>query len=402
MASELIDQLTIETDSKIVFLILDGLGGLQMEGHPTTELEAANTPNMDRLVEESTCGLMIPVEPGVTPGSGPGHFALFGYDPVQANIGRGVLSAAGLEFDLTDRDVAARGNFATLDANGNVADRRAGRIPTEENERICQKLREKVKLPDGVEFFLKTEKEHRVLFVLRGDHLGGHVDDTDPQQVGVPPREAIGHDEDSKRTAHYVNLFLRQVREVLRDEPQANMVLLRGFAKHRPYKSLKERFKLRSYAIANYPMYRGIARLVGMEIAPVSENLSTQIDELERQWPNYDFFFVHFKYTDSTGEDGNFEAKVKVIEDVDRLVPRIVDLRPDVLVITGDHSTPSALRSHSWHPIPVLLWAKTARRDRVTKFSENDCLQGGLGTFYSQHLMSLALAHAGRLIKFGA
>jgi len=189
---------------------------------------------------------------------------------------------------------------------------------------------------------------------------------------------------------------------VLHDEPQANMILLRGFAKHRPYKSLQERFKLRSYAIANYPMYRGIARLVGMEIAPVSENLSTQIDELERQWPNYDFFFVHFKYTDSTGEDGNFEAKVKVIEEVDQLVPRIVNLKPDVLVITGDHSTPSALRSHSWHPIPVLLWAKTARRDRVTKFSENDCLQGGLGTFYSQHLMSLALAHAGRLIKFGA
>ncbi len=402
MASELIDQLTIETDSKIVFFILDGLGGLQMEGHPTTELEAANTPNMDRLVAESTCGLMIPVEPGVTPGSGPGHFALFGYDPVQANIGRGVLSAAGLEFDLTDRDVAARGNFATLDASGNVVDRRAGRISTEENERICQKLREKVKLPDGVEFFLKTEKEHRVLFVLRGDHLGGNVDDTDPQQLGVPPREPVGHDKDSKRTAHYVNLFLQQVREVLHDEPQANMILLRGFAKHRPYKSLQERFKLRSYAIANYPMYRGIARLVGMEIAPVSENLSTQIDELERQWPNYDFFFVHFKYTDSTGEDGNFEAKVKVIEEVDQLVPRIVNLKPDVLVITGDHSTPSALRSHSWHPIPVLLWAKTARRDRVTKFSENDCLQGGLGTFYSQHLMSLALAHAGRLIKFGA
>ncbi len=402
MASELIDQLTIETDSKIVFFILDGLGGLQMEGHPTTELEAANTPNMDRLVAESTCGLMIPVEPGVTPGSGPGHFALFGYDPVQANIGRGVLSAAGLEFDLTDRDVAARGNFATLDASGNVVDRRAGRIPTEENERICQKLRENVKLPDGVEFFLKTEKEHRVLFVLRGDHLGGNVDDTDPQQLGVPPREPVGHDEDSKRTAHYVNLFLQQVREVLHDEPQANMILLRGFAKHRPYKSLQERFKLRSYAIANYPMYRGIARLVGMEIAPVSENLSTQIDELERQWPNYDFFFVHFKYTDSTGEDGNFEAKVKVIEEVDQLVPRMVNLKPDVLVITGDHSTPSALRSHSWHPIPVLLWAKTARRDRVTKFSENDCLQGGLGTFYSQHLMSLALAHAGRLIKFGA
>lgn len=402
MASELIDQLTIENDSKIVFLILDGLGGLQMEGHPTTELEAAHTPNMDRLVAESTCGLMIPVEPGVTPGSGPGHFALFGYDPVQANIGRGVLSAAGLEFDLTDRDVAARGNFATLDAHGNVVDRRAGRIPTEENERVCQKIRERVHLPDGVEYFLKTEKEHRVLFVLRGEGLGGEVEDTDPQQLGVPPHDPVGHDPASEKTAAYVRQFLAQVREVLADEPRANFLLLRGFAKHRPYKSLRERFKLRAYAIANYPMYRGIARLVGMDIAPVSENLSTQIDELERQYRNYDFFFIHYKYTDSTGEDGDFEAKVKRIEEVDALVPRIEALQPEVLVITGDHSTPSALRTHSWHPIPVLLHARSARRDRVVRFSENDCLQGGLGIFYSQHLMSLALAHAGRLIKFGA
>ncbi len=402
MASELIDQLTIEHDSKIVFFILDGLGGLQMEGHPTTELEAAHTPNMDSLVAQGTCGLMIPVEPGVTPGSGPGHFALFGYDPVQANIGRGVLSAAGLEFDLTERDVAARGNFATLDDRGNVVDRRAGRIPTEENERICQTLLQQVRLDDGVEFFLKTEKEHRVLFVLRGEGLGGEVDDTDPQQLGVPPHEPKGHDPESKRTAAYVRQFLQQVRTILKDEPRANFILLRGFAKHRPYKSLKERFKLRAYAIANYPMYRGIARLVGMEVAPVSENLSTQIDELERQYSNYDFFFIHFKYTDSTGEDGDFAAKVRVIEEVDALLPRIVKLNPDVLIITGDHSTPSALRTHSWHPIPVLLHAKTARRDRVTRFSENDCLQGGLGIFYSQHLMSLALAHAGRLIKFGA
>ena len=402
MASHLIDELCIETESKIVFLILDGLGGLQMGEHPVTELEAANTPNMDKLVAENTCGAMIPVEPGITPGSGPGHFGLFGYDPVDANIGRGVLSAAGLEFDLTERDVAARINLATLDADGNVKDRRAGRIATEENVRICEKLRENVKLADGVEFFLKTEKEHRALLVLRGDDLGGNVGDTDPQQVGVPPLEPHGFDAESEKTAKYVQDFLQQVRTVLRDEPQANFLMLRGFAKHRKYKSLAERFKLKPYAIANYPMYRGISRLVGMEIAPVSQNLSTQIDELARSWNDYTFFFMHVKTTDATGEDGDYAGKVKAIEDVDALLPRIVAQKPEVLVITGDHSTPSAMRAHSWHPIPVLLAAQNARRDRMTAFNENNCLQGGLGLCQSQHLMNYALAHAGKLIKFGA
>lgn len=402
MASQLIDELCIETGSKIIFLILDGLGGLQMDGHPVTELEAAKTPNMDKLVAENTCGAMIPVEPGVTPGSGPGHFGLFGYDPVDANIGRGVLSAAGLEFDLTERDVAARVNLATLDAKGNVVDRRAGRIATEENQRICQNLLESVKLSDGVEFFLKTEKEHRALFVLRGDDLGGDLSDTDPQRVGVPPLAPTGSDTDSQKTARYVTEFLRQAKEILKDEPQANFLMLRGFAKHRQYRSLRERFKLEPYAIANYPMYRGISRLVGMDIAPVSQNLSTQIDELERTYEKYTFFFMHVKTTDATGEDGDYEGKVKAIEDVDALLPRITALNPEVLVITGDHSTPSAMRSHSWHPIPMLLAAKTVRRDRVTEFNENNCLQGGLGIFYSQHLMNYALAHAGKLIKFGA
>lgn len=402
MASQLIDELTIKNDTKIVLLVLDGLGGLQMEDRPATELETAHTPNMDRLVAESTCGQTIPVEYGVTPGSGPGHFALFGYDPVEANIGRGVLSAAGLEFDLTDRDVAARVNLATLDEHGNVIDRRAGRIATEENERICRLLQEKVRLDGGVEFFLRTEKEHRALFVLRGDGLGGNVSDTDSQQVGVPPLDPLGADPESQKTAHFVKLFSQQAREILRHEPQANALLFRGFAKHRPYKSLKDRFKLNAYAIANYPMYRGLARLVGMTIAPVLHNFSEQIDELERQFAEYDFFFIHVKDTDKTGEDGNFAAKVAAIEAVDAELPRLLQLNPDVLVVTGDHSTPSAFRAHSWHPVPVLLHANTARRDRMTEFSESACTRGGLGTFPAQYLMNLALAHAGRLVKFGA
>ncbi len=402
MASELIDSLTIKNDSKIVFLVLDGLGGLQTADSPVTELAAAKTPNMDRLVAESCCGLSIPVEPGITPGSGPGHFGLFGYEPVSANIGRGVLSAAGLGFELTDRDVAARVNLATLDSDGNIVDRRAGRIATEENKRIMQILRDHVKLSDGIEFFLETEKEHRALLVLRGDNLGGHIADTDPQKTGVPPLDPQPFDAESERTVRYLKEFLQQARSLLREEKQANMLLLRGLAKHRPYKSLEQRFKLRSLAIANYPMYRGIARLLGMDIAPVSQNFSTQIDELERSYEKYDFFFMHVKKTDATGEDGDFQAKVAAIEEVDAALPRITALQPSVLVITGDHSTPSAMRAHSWHPVPVLLSSPLARRDEVREFSENACIMGGLGQIQAQHIMNLVLAHAGRLAKFGA
>ena len=402
MASELIDSLTIKNDSKIVFLVLDGLGGLQTADSPVTELAAAKTPNMDKLVADSCCGLSTPVEPGVTPGSGPGHFGLFGYDPVSANIGRGVLSAAGLGFELTDRDVAARVNLATLDSDGNIVDRRAGRIATDENKRIMQILRENISLPDGIEFFLETEKEHRALLVLRGDGLGGNIGDTDPQKTGVPPKPPQAYDAESEKTVQYLQEFLRQTHELLKNEKQANMLLLRGLAKHRPYKSLEQRFKLRSLAIANYPMYRGIARLLGMDIAPVSQNFSTQIDELERSYANYDFFFMHVKKTDATGEDGNFAGKVAAIEEVDAALPRITALQPQVLLITGDHSTPCAMGAHSWHPVPVLLSSPLARRDDVTEFSENACITGGLGQIQAQHIMNLVLAHAGRLIKFGA
>jgi len=402
MAGDLIDSLCMENDSKIIFLILDGLGGMQVDNAGESELGTAKTPNMDKLVAENTCGLMIPVEHGITPGSGPGHFGLFGYDPVEANIGRGVLSASGLEFKLTERDVAARVNLATLDSSGNVSDRRAGRIATDENKRICQKLRENVRLSDGVEFFLDTEKEHRALLVVRGDGLGGTINDTDPQLLGVPPLKPEGADAASQKTTRYLMEFLDQAKKILADEPQGNMLLLRGIAKHRRYPTLYERFKLNAYAIANYPMYRGISRLVGMDIAPVSQNLSTQIDELENSWDKYSFFFMHIKETDACGEDGNFEGKVAAIEETDALLPRITKMNPDALIITGDHSTPAAMRAHSWHPIPVALASKLARRDPVKEFSENACLGGGLGMFESKNLMNLALAHAGKLAKFGA
>lgn len=402
MYEGLIEQLAIEGTSKIVLLVVDGLGGIQMQNEPGTELERARKPNLDALAQAGTCGLLIPIMPGITTGSGPGHFALFGYDPVESNIGRGVLSAAGLEFDLTDKDVAARVNFATIDNNGNIVDRRAGRIDTATNQRVCDILRQKIKLPKGYKFFLVTEKEHRALLVVRGPGLAGDLEDTDPQQLGVPPLPVRAQNAKSKKAATLFNDILRQARKALATEPRANMLLLRGFAKHHPYPSLHARYKLRALCLANYPMYRGVSKLLGMELYPVVKTFAEQVDALERNFDKYDFFFLHVKSTDATGEDGDFAAKMKAIEEVDALVPRLTALKPEVLAITGDHSTPSALRAHSWHPVPLLIWSKNARYDGLRTFSEKNCQVGGLGQIPSKHLMPLLLAHALRLKKFGA
>lgn len=397
----LIESLVTKNSTKIVFFIMDGLGGLPMEDRSTTELEAAKTPHLDNLARHSSCGLLVPVAAGVTPGSGPGHFALFGYDPVENNVGRGVLEAAGIGFPLTDRDLAVRGNFATVDRSGNLVDRRAGRLATEENQRICKKLRENVTIP-GVELFVETVKEHRLLVVFRGDGLSDELADTDPQATGVPPLPAKPLTPEAAKTAEIVQAFLDQAAHILADEPKANMLTLRGFAKHRPYPSLEQRFGLRALCLANYPMYRGVAYLVGMEIHPVLPDVPAQISVMKEKWADYDFFFLHAKTTDKTGEDGDFDAKVKAIEELDRLIPSLLDANPDVLVITGDHSTPSALRSHSWHPVPVLLHSRYSRIGGAAAFNETECARGVLGQIPARDLMALALAHAGRLQKFGA
>ena len=366
-----------------------------------TELSAAVTPHLDRLAKRSSCGFLIPISYGVTTGSGPGHFALFGYDPVENNIGRGVLEAAGIGFELTDRDVAVRGNFATVDSNGCITDRRAGRISNEVNERVCGMLRKGVQI-EGVDVFVETVKEHRFLVVFRGDGLSGEIRDTDPQATGVPPLDPEPLNEAAENTSVIVKEFIRQASEILDHEPQANMLTLRGFAKHKPYASMLDRYKLRSLCLANYPMYRGVAFLAGMKMHPVTKNMSEVLDALEKNYSDYDFFFVHAKTTDKTGEDGDFSAKVAAIEELDALIPRILGMNPDVLVVTGDHSTPSALSSHSWHPVPVLLASKYSRLDLAERFTEMECLKGALGQFPAKDLMGLALAHAGKLKKFGA
>ncbi len=397
---DLTRELLVKNDSKIVLLVADGLGGLPLEPGGPTELEAAHTPNLDALARLGIQGGLIPVKPGITPGSGPGHLGLFGYDPLQYRIGRGALEATGIGIELGPNDVAARGNFCTLDAAGKISDRRAGRIATEEAQKVVEKLK-RLQVA-GVELIVEHVKEHRFVLVLRAEGLGGNVADTDPQATGVSPLPPRGADPASQKTALVAAEFIRAAQATLKGEPKANGLTLRGFSPRPALPSYEEVYGLRAAAIAVYPMYKGLARLVGMQIVGQAQTLSQQIDVLEQNWRDFDFFFLHFKYTDSTGEDGNFQAKVQRTEELDAVMPRIAALQPTVLIVTGDHSTPSLLKSHSWHPVPTLLVSKVCRCDGCQQFGERDALRGGLGQMESKYLMPLALANAGRLGKFGA
>jgi 2,3-bisphosphoglycerate-independent phosphoglycerate mutase len=396
------DDVVVPGQSKMVLLVLDGLGGIQDPRYGKTELQAARTPNLDKLAAEGTCGVLDPIAPGITPGSGPAHMALFGYDPLTCNIGRGVLSALGVGFDLTSRDLAARANFATVDSAGNITDRRAGRISSEDNSRLCEKIARSVRLPVGTELFIQTEREHRAVVVFRGEGLHDAVSDTDPQRLGVPPADPVPLSPEAEKASSIVRSFLEQAHRILADESPANAVLLRGFAVQRPYVSFGERYKLRAAAIAKYPMYRGLARLIGMDVLPACEDLDDEMELLRKEFQKHDFFYFHVKKTDSSGEDGDFDAKVKAIELVDSKLPALMALSPDVVAVTADHSTPSVLGAHSWHPVPVLLRAKSCRVDAVSSFDETSCAIGGFGRMPMVRLMSLILAHGGRLTKYGA
>lgn len=401
---DLMRSLTQPGDSKIVLLVMDGLGGLPKEPGGSTELETATTPNLDRLAREGMLGLMDMVGIGISPGSGPGHLGLFGYDPVRYLIGRGVLEAVGIGLELTDRDVAARGNFCTVDNEGLITDRRAGRIATEECARMVG-LIEDITLP-SVEVTVRPVRDYRFSLILRGDGLSDQLNETDPQKTGVKPFPVEPRDGSSaaNRTADLANQWVDAVRKRIREQHPANMVTLRGWSKEPGLPKFHDVFKLKAAALAVYPMYKGLASLVGMRLFHDLNNLEDQLRTLRDEWTSYDFFFVHHKYTDSRGEDGDFDAKIVEIEKVDKIIPRILDLGPDVLVVTGDHSTPSVLKSHSWHPVPILLWAPGVTRlnPLVTGFGESQCILGALGHFHAKDLMSLITAHALRQTKFGA
>lgn len=394
----LLADLALETPSRIVFLVMDGLGGAPgPDGQ--TELEAARIPNLDALAARSQLGLTDPVSPGITPGSGPSHLALFGYDPFEHQVGRGVLEALGIDFPLKSTDVAMRANFCTVDGNGVLLDRRAGRLETSQAARLCQMLRD-IRLV-GAEVLVEPVKEHRFVVVFRGEGLGAEVADTDPQRTGVPPLDPNPLKAEGERTAHLAREFIRQARAILEGQT-ANMVMLRGFSKYPSIPSLPELYKLRPAAIAVYPMYRGLARLVGMDVLGAATGLEDQVRTLRSSWDAHTFFYLHVKDLDRTGEDGDFQGKVQAVEEVDRHLRSILDLGPDVLVVTGDHSTPAVLKGHSWHPVPFLLTSPWCVPDGLPAFSERTCSRGSLGRFPAVDAMGLAMAHALKLSKYGA
>lgn len=402
---ELLSNLSIPEKTKMVLLVMDGLGGLPCSECRQTELEHAKTPNMDALALKSELGQTIPIARGITPGSGPAHMALFGYEPLQYNIGRGVLSALGVDFDLQPTDLASRINFASIDENGLITDRRAGRIATEKCVELCEMIKAKVSIP-GVEIFMMPEKDYRAVVVFRGPKLSASISDTDPQKVGLAPLQShplAGHEkcEAAQKAAEVVNEFQKQAFEVIKDQHPANGLLMRGFAIRPDMPMFNDIYKFNSACVAIYPMYRGLARLVGMDMIPAPKDIPDEFEVLKANWDKYDFFFVHVKYTDSFGEDGNYEKKQGIIELVDELLPKVLDLDPDVLVITGDHSTPSQMKSHSWHPVPYLMYSKKCRLKEQT-FGETACAAGTLGTFPAVDNMALMMAYAGRLQKFGA
>ncbi|MGB7095056.1 MAG: 2,3-bisphosphoglycerate-independent phosphoglycerate mutase [Anaerolineales bacterium] len=402
MPFDYIPPLLRDSSSKIILLVMDGLGGLPIRQGGPTELEAAQSPHMDQLASEGVLGQVTPIRPGITPGSGPAHLALFGYDPLEYEIGRGVLESVGVGLKVGLGDIAARGNFCTLDDNGNISDRRAGRIPTEDAIPLVERLK-MVKVP-GVSTEVHHVKEYRFAVVMRGDDLHSDILDTDPQRTGVPPLPATALSASAEPTAQLFNQWISKANQTLADNPEANGMTLRGFSTDPRLPTFKDSYGLKAAAISVYPMYKGVASLVGMQVIDFKgEAPEDEFNALRDAWDEFDFFFIHIKKTDSKGEDGDFEGKSMVIEGVDQALPQLLDLKPDVLIITGDHSTPARMRTHSWHPVPFLLWAPaTVRPDDQKSFGERACGRGGLGNFPSVNTLPLALAHAGRLEKFGA
>jgi len=388
-----------KTPSKMVLLVADGLGGL---AHPETgksELETAHTPNLDALAQKSACGLTTPVLPGVAPGSGPGHLALFGYDPLKHQIGRGALEALGIEVELASGDVAARGNFCTVDGEGLLTDRRAGRIPTELSAPICDRL-DRIEMP-GVQVDVFSVQDYRFVLRLRGEGLSELVTETDPQVTGAKALEVMALKPEAQKTADIVNEFVKQAAHLMSEEDRANMLLLRGFAQMPSLPPMGEVYRLDPAAIAAYPMYRGLATVAGMSVIPTGKTFADEVDTLRANWDKHDFFFIHYKPADAAGEDGDFDAKVRCLEELDPFIPQILELEPDVLMVAGDHATPAVMAAHSWHPVPFMLHSKLTLGQGIPTFDEKACALGAIGSVPATSVMVLGLSHAGKMTKFG-
>ena len=396
---ELLHDCYVSNSSKIVLLVVDGLGGLPHPDTGKSELETANLPNLDAMARESACGVTTPVLPGVAPGSGPGHLALFGYDPLKYIIGRGALEALGIDVELRPGDVAARGNFCTVDAEGNLVDRRAGRIPTEFSTSLCHRL-DTIEIP-GVQVDVFPVQDYRFVLRLRGEGLSEAITETDPQITGVPATPVKPLEPSAEKTANLVNEFVSQAGRLLAEEERGNMVLLRGWAQLPSLPPMGDVYRLNPGAIAAYPMYRGLATVANMRIIPTGKTFADEVETLHQEFDNHDFFFIHYKPADAAGEDGDFDAKVKTLEDLDPLIPRIRELNPDVFMVAGDHSTPAIMAAHSWHPVPFMLHSRLTRGEGIPGFNERDCNLGSIGSIPATNVMLLAMSHSGKLTKYG-
>ncbi len=387
------------TSSKIVMLVVDGLGGAPSPETKKSELETAKLPNLDRLANRSAAGVTTPVMHGITPGSGPGHMALFGYDPVKYLMGRGVLEALGIDVELAPGDLAARGNLCTVDGNNNITDRRAGRIPTAESAPLVEMLND-IEI-SGVDAKVYPVQDYRFVLVMRGEDLSDNISETDPQMVGVMPLEARALDDASERAAAHVRAFITAAGEVLREREYANMAMLRGFSLLPELPDFGERYSLNPGAVAAYPMYRGLAKVVGMRVIPTGMTFDDELDTLEEHFDEHDFFFLHYKPADAAGEDGDFNSKVRALEALDARIERLVEMKPDVLVVAGDHSTPAVLGAHSWHPVPLLVHSAWTEGEGIDEFTERACATGSLRNLPATEVMMLGMAHAGKLLKYG-
>lgn len=403
--ASLIKDLLIQSEVKIIMVVLDGVGDIHTPESPRTSLELASTPNLDALARESALGRHVPISMGMTPGSGPAHLAIFGYDPTRPEFdaGRGVLESLGIDFDLLPSDVAIRGNFATIDSDGVLTDRRAGRIPTSECARLCTKLQEGLRETEGVEVIVRPVKDYRFALILRGQGLSPHVCETDPQKTGLKPILATALSSEAEKTEEILRNLVKRYNDILQKEPRANAVLLRGISRLPTLESMQSRFGLSPAAIASYPLYRGVAKLVGMKLLPMVDTIAEEFAVLRENFTGpHNFFFLHIKRTDSFGEDGNQKGKIQVIEEIDRHIPVLRELKPAVLIVTGDHCTPHVMRSHSWHPVPFMLHGPFCDPDGTEAFNESECDRGRLGLFPAVQIIPLALANAGKLLKFGA
>jgi 2,3-bisphosphoglycerate-independent phosphoglycerate mutase len=404
---DLVARLARPAESKLVLLVLDGVGDLATAEQPRTALAAATTPHLDALAARAALGRIVPVATGITPGSGPGHLALFGYDPMEPahDIGRGVLEALGLGLALGPEDLTARGNFATADADGNLIDRRAGRIPTAECRRLCAHINGSLARIEEAKVEVVPGEAHRFVLVVRefrDGRLSAELADTDPQRLGVPPLAPRATAAAGTATAALLGRVVVAIEHALAAEPRANRVLLRGFSKLPHLPALADLYRIRAGAFAGYPLYRGVAAACGMRVVECGQGIGEILDAVAAHWSDFDFFFLHVKRTDQAGEDGDLAAKIAAIEEVDRALPRLLALAPDVLAVTGDHSTPAPMHAHSFHPVPLLVAARHAFAEGEARFDERAATRGQLGTFPARELLGLLLAHAGRLEKYGA